>query len=125
MVAAYGGAGTVWVLLLGAYFTYNRRVGNFFPTFLGDVIIVYDAEGIGAIYSFSSAILVVSDALVEAAYFIGLGLIPDVGEIGMGTELGVVEELSNFLIHNRNGLLGEQRLWCEVLGAVVNGVIVR
>ena len=66
-------------------------MGNLFPTVLGDFILVYDVEGIGAIGYFSSDILAGSDALAEADHFIGVVLIPDVGEFGMGAELAVVD----------------------------------
>ena len=52
---------------------------------------------------FSSSIHTGSNALAEAAHFIGVLLIPGVGEFGMVKELAVVEELYCFLIHNRNG----------------------
>ena len=39
---------------------------------LGDVLIVHDMEGIAAVDSFSSTIRAGSNALVEAAHFIGV-----------------------------------------------------
>ena len=54
---------------------------------LGGVIIVYDVEGIGAVKYFFISVLTSSDALADTDHFIGVGLIPDVGEFGIGTEL--------------------------------------
>ena len=70
--ASYGDTGTVWVLLLGAYFTYNRRVGNLLPAVLWDVLVVYDVEGIGAVDYFTPTIHACSNALTEVANFIGV-----------------------------------------------------
>ena len=57
---------------MGVHFTYNKRVGNLLPAVFGDVFVVYDVEGIGAIDSFTYKIHDSSDALAEAAYFIGV-----------------------------------------------------
>ena len=69
-VAAYDDASTVWVHLLGAYFTYNRSVGNLLPAVLGDDLVVYDVEGIGDVESFPITIHAGSDALAEAAHLL-------------------------------------------------------
>ena len=71
-VAAYGDADTVWVLLLGAFFIYNRRVCNILPEILGGVLVVYDMEGASAVESFYGTICASFYSLAEAAHFIGV-----------------------------------------------------
>ena len=74
-----GDGHTVRLLLLGAFLAYNWYEGYFLPNILGDVVVVDDVEGVGAIESFAFFVWSYSNASVQSVYLIVKRSVPGVG----------------------------------------------
>ena len=88
---------------MGADFTHNRSVGDFFPAVFRYVIILDGKEGVRAGHSFSSPVWPDSNALAETAKFIGCRGRPNLGEAWVTEELSVVKILTCVCVENRHG----------------------
>ena len=92
-VASDGDLCAIGVSFFWADFADDLGVGDFFASFVGNVVVVNDVEGFGALNAFG-AIWIGADALTEAAEFIGVGFAPDLFVFGVLEELAVFEGLA-------------------------------
>ena len=91
MTASDGDAGAVWVFLVRFDLSDNHGVANFMPTVLRNVRELDELEGICAFYALLPwAFRTFSDTLAETAEFVGIGGVPDSGELGVFAQLSVL-----------------------------------
>ena len=91
MTASDGDAGAVWVLLVRFDLADNHGVANFMLKVLRNVQKLDELEGICAFYALLPwAFGTFSNTLEETAEFVGIGGIPDSGELGVFAQLPVL-----------------------------------
>ena len=83
--------GAVWVFLVMFDLTDNHGVANFMPTVLRNVRELSELEGICAFHALLSwAFRTFSNTLAETSEFVGIGGVPDSGELGVFAQLSVL-----------------------------------
>ena len=91
MTASDGDAGAVWVFLVRFDLADNHGVANFMPTVLRNVRKLEELEVIFAFYALLPwAFRTYSNTLAETAEFVGIGGVPDSGELGVFAQLSVL-----------------------------------
>ena len=91
LVATNGDASAVCILRVGLDLVYYFGVGDFVSAAGRDVLVVNDEEGIGARDTPEFVIGVSSNALAQAAKFVGVGSVPGVRVVGVLVDLAVLE----------------------------------
>ena len=91
MTASDRDAGAVWVFLVRFDLADNHGVANSMPTVLRNVRKLDDLEGICDFYALLPwAFITFSSTLAETAEFVGIGGVPDSGELGVFVQLFVL-----------------------------------
>ena len=91
MTASDGDVGAVWVFLVRFDLTDNHGVENFMLTILRNVRKLDELEGICAFYALLPwAFETFSNTLADTAEFVGIGGVPDSGELGVFAQLSVL-----------------------------------
>ena len=91
MTASDGDAGVVWVFLVRFYLAHNHGMANFMPAVLRNVCKLDEFEGVCAFHALLSwAFRTFSDALAEPSKFVGIGGVPNLGELGVFAQLSVL-----------------------------------
>jgi len=98
-------------------FADDLRLGDFFASVKGDVIVGNNVEGVCALDLFVGARVVSTDALAEPAEFIGIGFAPYGAKYGVSAELFVVKGLARVVVEDRSGEFG----WSGGSGVVAAG----
>ena len=82
MTAGDGDAGAIWVFLVRFDLAYYHGMANFMPTVLRNVRELDEFEGICAFHVLLPwAFRTFSNALAEPSKFVGIGGVPDLGEL--------------------------------------------
>ena len=103
MIAANGDARAVGIVLLWAYLANHFGVSDFLSAVGGDIFEADEEEGVGSLYTFSSAVGRVANALAEPAEFVRVGLVPDLVEVWVLMELTVFESLPGGFVEDGKG----------------------
>ena len=83
--------GAVWVFLVRFDLADNHGVANFMPTVLRNVRELDEIEGICAFHALLPwAFKTFSNTLAETSDLVGIGGVPDSGELGVFTQLSVL-----------------------------------
>ena len=91
MTSRDGDAGAVWVFLVRFDLADNHGMANFMPTVLRNVRELDELEGICAFHALLPwAFRTFSNTLAETAEFVGIGGVPDSGELGVFVQLSVL-----------------------------------
>ena len=91
MTASDCDAGAVWVFLVRFDLSDNHGVVNFMPTVLRNVRELDELEVICAFHALLPwAFRTFSNILAETADFVGIGGVPDLGELGVFAQLSVL-----------------------------------
>ena len=91
LTAGDGDAGAAWVFLVRFHLTDNHEMANFMPTVLRNVRELDEFEGICAFHALLPwDFRTFSNALAEPSKFVGIGGVPDLGEIGVFAQLSVL-----------------------------------
>ena len=91
MTAGDADAGEVWVFLVMFDLADNHGAANFMPTVLRNVRELNDLEGICAFHALLLwAFRTFSNTLAETSEFVGIGGVPDSGELGVFVQLSVL-----------------------------------
>ena len=91
MTAGDGDTGAVWVFLVRFDLADNHGMANFMPTVLRNVRELDELEGICAFHALLPwAFRTFSNALAEPSKFVGIGGVPDSGELGVFAQLSVL-----------------------------------
>ena len=91
MTASDGDTGAVRVFLVRFDLADNHGVANFMPTVLRNVRKLDELEGIRAFYALLPwAFRTFFNTLAETAEFVGIGGVPDSGELGVFAQLSVL-----------------------------------
>ena len=83
MIATYIDAGAIMIFFLGSYCTDHGGVGDIFASITGDVFVIDDKKRIRTFDALTTSIWYFSYTLAEAFRFVGEGLVPNFGVIGM------------------------------------------
>ena len=91
MTAGNGDAGAVWVFLVRFDLADNHGVENFMPMVLRNVQKLDELEGICAFHALLTwALRTFSNTSEEPSKFVGIGGVPDSGELGVFAQLSVL-----------------------------------
>ena len=91
MTACDGDTGEVWVFLVRFELTHNHGMENFMPAVLRNVCKLDDFEDVCAFHALLlRAFRTFSDALAEPSKFVGIGGVPNSGELGVFAQLSVL-----------------------------------
>ena len=91
MTTGDGDSGAVWVFLVRFDLADNHGVANFMPTVLRNVLELDELEGICAFHALLPWDLrTFSNTLAETSEFVGIGGVPDLGELGVFAQLSVL-----------------------------------
>ena len=80
----------VGIAFLWSDLAYYFGVGDFGSAVGWDVLESDDEEGVGSLDALACAVGVGADTLVEAAKFVGVGVVPDLVEVWVLAELSVL-----------------------------------
>ena len=87
-------------------FADDLRLGDFFASVEGDVVVGNNVEDVCALDLFVGAGVVSTDALAESAEFIGIGFARYGAKYGVSAELLVVKGLARVVVKDRSGKFG-------------------
>ena len=87
MIAADGDARAVGIALLWAYLANHFGVSDFLSAFGGDIFKADEEEGVSSLDSLACVVRGGANTLAELAEFVGVGLVPDLVEVWVLTEL--------------------------------------
>ena len=91
MTAGYGDAGAVWVFLVRFDLAYDHGMANFMPAVLRNVCELDAFEGVCAFHALLPwAVRTFSDALAEPSKFVGIGGVPNLGELRVFAQLYIL-----------------------------------
>ena len=91
MTASDGDAGAVWVFLMRFDLAHNHGMANFMPAGLRNFYEMDEFEGVCAFHALVPwAFRTFSDALAEPSKFVGIGGVPNSGELGVFAQLSVL-----------------------------------
>ena len=91
MSAGDDDAGAVWVFVVRFDLADNHGVANFMPTVLRNVRELDEIEGICALHALLPWVFkTFSNTLAEMSEFVGIGGVPDSGELGVFAQLSVL-----------------------------------
>ena len=92
---------------MGFDFTHDAGIGYFLAAISGDVFIPDGEEGVGAGDPLALPARTRTDALAEAAKFVGVGGVPDVFVEGVLAQLAVTQGLAG-CVHDWHGPCSEE-----------------
>ena len=102
-ISTNGDARAVGIALLWADLANHFGVSNFLSAVGGDIFEADEEEGVGSFDTFASSIGRGSDALVEPAEFVRVGLVPDLVEVWVLMELPVLKSLPGGFVEDGKG----------------------
>ena len=89
MLAIYGDASAIGVVLVWLDFTHDFGVGDLLGEVTGDFIVCNDKEGVGTLDTWAQAVGIFANALTDMAELVGVGLVPNTLVFGMFLELTI------------------------------------
>ena len=103
MIVADGDTRAVGIALLWADLANHFGVSNFLSAVGGDIFEADEEEGVSSLETIASAVGRGADALAEPAEFVRVGLVPDLMEVWVLTELTVFKSLPGGFVENGKG----------------------
>ena len=103
VLATYGDASAIGVVLVWLDFTHDFGVGDLLGEVTGDFIVCNDKEGVGTLDTWAQAGGIFANALTDMAELVGVGLVPNTLVFGMFLELAIFKCVARVKVENVHG----------------------
>ena len=102
-ISSDGDARAVGIALLWTDLANHFGVSDFLSAVGEDIVEADKEEGVGSLDTLASAVGGGADALADSAEFVGVGIVPDLVEVWVLTELTVFESLPGGFVEDGKG----------------------
>ena len=103
MLSTNGDASAIGVVLVWLDFTHNFGVGDLFAAVTGDVFVFNDEESVDALDKWAQAGGIFTNAFIETAELVGVGLVPNTLIFRIFLEMTIFECLAGVEVKDGHG----------------------